>query len=121
MVLFGGGRRWATFLGDILATTGIAVPIIAFLWEFAIVGHKRLGYRVQMDTAITTGDGREHPLAPDVLAQLHRPNGDPPRDPSLVLVRIENNGTRHIVESDYSGKNSGIHIEFPVERSPLRG
>lgn len=99
--------------GNILAFTGIAIPILAFLWEFAFVGRKRLGYRVQMDTDITVGSGQEQQSNPDVLAQLHGPDGDPLHDPSLVLVRIENNGTTHIEPSDYAGKDHGIQIEFP--------
>lgn len=32
---------------------GIALPAIAFLYEFVLVGRKRLDYRVQMDTTAT--------------------------------------------------------------------
>jgi phosphate transport system substrate-binding protein len=102
--------------GDILAIVGIAVPILAFLWEFTIVGRKRLGYRVQMDTDITTVDGGKESSDPDVLAQLHGPDGAPLQGPSLVLVRIENNGTTHIDPNDYSSEGYGIQIEFPGRR-----
>ncbi|MCW2919207.1 MAG: hypothetical protein JWN52_7275 [Actinomycetia bacterium] len=51
------------------AVIGIAVPIIAFLYEFVFVGRKRLGYRVPMDTTATD---EVHSQYPGALQQLQR-------------------------------------------------
>ena len=72
-----------------LATRGVVVPGIAALYEFVVKGRKRIGYRVRMDTTATdvaeTAD-------PGALADLRR-DGVKLNDPTLVLLRIENNGS----------------------------
>ncbi|MFD6351778.1 substrate-binding domain-containing protein [Nocardia tengchongensis] len=102
-----------------LAIIGIAVPIMAFVWEFVLVGRKRLGYRVQMDTPVT---GEIESVFPGVLPQL-RPEGDGAapelQDLSVVLVRIENNGLTDVDGTDYASPASdqvGLHIHFPHRR-----
>ncbi|MFI6168147.1 PstS family phosphate ABC transporter substrate-binding protein [Nocardia sp. NPDC051052] len=99
-----------------LALIGIAVPIGAFLYEFVIVGRKRLGYRVQMDTPVT---GEIESVFPGVLPQL-RPalDGASPdlKDLSIVLVRIENSGATPIDTLDYKAPDPariGLHLRFP--------
>ncbi|MEU7138282.1 substrate-binding domain-containing protein [Nocardia sp. NPDC046473] len=99
-----------------LALIGIAVPIGAFLYEFVIVGRKRLGYRVQMDTPVT---GEVESVFPGVLPQL-RPalDGASPdlKDLSIVLVRIENSGATPIDTHDYKAPDPariGLHLRFP--------
>ncbi|MFB7437204.1 substrate-binding domain-containing protein [Streptomyces mirabilis] len=86
------------------AVLGLALPGIAALWEFVLVGRKRLGYRVQMDT--TARDERALPYA-GVLQQMQRTNGGPLRDPSFVLLRIENSGWAPIVENSYLAPDRG--------------
>lgn len=86
------------------AVLGLALPGIAALWEFVLVGRKRLGYRVQMDT--TARDERALPYA-GVLQQMQRTNGAPLRDPSFVLLRIENSGWAPIVENSYLAPDRG--------------
>ncbi|MGP3966822.1 PstS family phosphate ABC transporter substrate-binding protein [Streptomyces sp. 6N223] len=83
-----------------LAILGVVVPIIAALWEFTLLGFKRLGYRVQMDTEATQAlPGLDHP--------------------SLVLLRIENNGVANVKAEDYqfipnsSDSRRGIRVLFP--------
>ncbi|WP_330182357.1 substrate-binding domain-containing protein [Nocardia sp. NBC_01503] len=102
-----------------LALIGIAVPVAAFIWEFVLVGRKRLGYRVQMDTPVT---GEIESVFPGVLPQL-RPDGTgtPPdlQDLSVVLMRIENNGATDIDNGDYAVPDAepvGVHIHFPNRR-----
>ncbi|GAB2548670.1 substrate-binding domain-containing protein [Nocardia heshunensis] len=106
-------------LDIVLALIGIAVPILAFIWEFVLVGRKRLGYRVQMDTPVT---GEIESVFPGVLPQL-RPDGGGTapdlQDLSLVLVRIENNGITDVDSTDYAVPDSepvGLHIRFPHRR-----
>ncbi|WP_067692789.1 substrate-binding domain-containing protein [Nocardia jejuensis] len=103
----------------VLAIIGIAVPVLAFLWEFVLVGRKRLGYRVQMDTPVT---GEIESVFPGVLPQL-RPAGDGSApeltDLSVVLMRIENNGATDIDSTDYAvpdAEKVGLHINFPDRR-----
>lgn len=103
----------------VLALIGIAVPLGAFLWEFVLVGRKRLGYRVQMDTPVT---GEIESVLPGVLSQL-RPAGDGSgadlKDLSIVLVRIENSGATTIDTHDYGGPEAGrigLHLHFPQRR-----
>ncbi|WP_405177482.1 substrate-binding domain-containing protein [Nocardia sp. NBC_01377] len=99
----------------ILALIGIAVPVAAFLWEFAIAGRRRLGYRVQMDTPVT---GEVEAVFPGVLSQLRRDAGANMRDLSIVLVRIENSGTSTIEAADYLAPVArvGLHLRFPQRR-----
>ncbi|MFC9076332.1 hypothetical protein ACFTY7_04630 [Streptomyces sp. NPDC057062] len=105
------GIPWDTAL----AVFGLAVSGAAAVWEFTLVGRKLLGYRVQMDT--TAQDAAAAPYA-GVLQQMQH-NGTPLRDPSFVLLRIENSGRAPIVEDDYlapdgaragSGSRSGAAV-----------
>ena len=103
----------------VLGLIGVAVPIIAFLWEFVFVGRKELGYRVQMDTPVT---GEIESVFPGVLPQL-RPAHDgvspPLKDLSVVLVRIENSGATTIDTHDYQAPEAGrvgLHLNFPQRR-----
>lgn len=103
----------------VLAIIGIAVPVGAFVWEFVLVGRKRLGYRVQMDTPVT---GEIESVFPGVLPQL-RPGGTGAspalQDLSVVLVRIENSGATTIDSSDYAVPETervGVRIRFPDRR-----
>ncbi|WP_225729768.1 MULTISPECIES: substrate-binding domain-containing protein [unclassified Nocardia] len=103
----------------IVALIGIAVPIVAFVWEFVLVGRRRLGYRVQMDTPVT---GEIDSVFPGVLPQL-RPdeNGRSPelKDLSVVLFRIENSGITTIDPADYAVPDDvrvGLHLHFPQRR-----
>src|SRR5258707_247656 len=102
-----------------LAFVGIAIPIVAFLWEFVLVGRRRLGYRVQMDTPVT---GEIESVFPGVLPQL-RPESDGSspdlKDLSVVLVRIENSGATTIDANDYAVPDAGrvgLHLHFPQRR-----
>ncbi|WP_431781243.1 PstS family phosphate ABC transporter substrate-binding protein [Streptomyces chumphonensis] len=89
----------------VLTLLGVLVPVVAALYEFVLVGRKRLGYRIQMDTPAFDGRYGE----PSVLV----------RRPSLVLVRIENNGSTNIDESDYAVAGDdpvGLRVRFPERR-----
>jgi phosphate transport system substrate-binding protein len=77
-----------------LAVLGVVVPIVAALWEFVFFGRKRLGYRVQMDTTATD---EVHPPETEEWQELWPGL----TDPSLILLRIENNGITDIDSSDY--------------------
>ncbi|MGP3982923.1 substrate-binding domain-containing protein [Streptomyces sp. KR80] len=99
-----------------LAVLGVVVPIIAALYEFVVVGRKRLGYRVQMDTTATDA---VHSQYAGALQQLQQEDGTRMVDPSFVLLRIENNGATHIDTTDYAVLDDdkvGIRIRFPGRR-----
>ncbi|MER5550981.1 substrate-binding domain-containing protein [Streptomyces sp. NPDC002793] len=98
-----------------IAIVSLAFPVGAFLWEFAVVGRKRLGYRVQMDTLAADAAGK--PYA-DVLGDM-RHDGHQLKDPSFVLLRIENAGSAKIVSEDYLADPAdpyGIKVTFRDRR-----
>ncbi|WP_245721002.1 PstS family phosphate ABC transporter substrate-binding protein [Nocardia pseudovaccinii] len=103
----------------VLGLIGIAVPIVAFLWEFVFVGRKEIGYRVQMDTPVT---GEIESVFPGVLPQLrpeHEGVSPPLKDLSVVLVRIENSGATPIDTHDYRAPEAGrvgLHLNFSQRR-----
>ncbi|GAA1622765.1 PstS family phosphate ABC transporter substrate-binding protein [Actinoplanes couchii] len=109
--------RWD--LQDVIAVVGVVVPLVAFVWEFAIVRRKRLGYRVQMDTPAASP---AHPTDSSVLAGLQKGAAEGDRglnDPSFVVLRIENAGWTEIVSSDYLADDqhpTGIQVTFPGRR-----
>ncbi|MFF5478949.1 substrate-binding domain-containing protein [Streptomyces sp. NPDC012935] len=98
-----------------IAILSLTFPVAAFLWEFAIVGRKRLGYRVQMDTL--AADAADKPYA-DVLGDMEH-DGHQLKDPSFVLLRIENAGSTKIVSDDYLADPDdpyGIKVTFRDRR-----
>ncbi|MGD3113016.1 substrate-binding domain-containing protein [Streptomyces sp. YGL11-2] len=100
---------------NIVAMVSIAIPLLAFFWEFVVIRRKRLGYRFQMDTLATD---TAHAPSADVLARMHD-NGRPLSEPSFVLLRIENAGWREIAPSDYlapPAAETGAHVLFPDRR-----
>ncbi|NYI07182.1 substrate-binding domain-containing protein [Allostreptomyces psammosilenae] len=99
-----------------LASLGIAVPILVAFYEFVLVGRKRLGYRIQMDTTATEAVHSPHA---GVLQRLQRTDGAALVDPSFVLLRIENNGSTPIDVGDYAVLDDdkvGIRVTFPERR-----
>src|SRR5687768_16691852 len=96
----------------VLAVIGVLVTASAFLWEFLVVGRKRLGYRVQMDTTPTDVSS----LHAGAWRRLEREDQSSLVDPSFVLLRIENIGATKIDEADYAvpaGDSVGIRVRFP--------
>lgn len=98
-----------------IAIASLTFPVAAFLWEFAVVGRKRLGYRVQMDTLAADAAGK--PYA-DVLGDMQH-DGHQLKDPSFVLLRIENAGSTKIISDDYLADPAdpyGIKVTFRDRR-----
>jgi ABC-type phosphate transport system substrate-binding protein len=107
---------------------GVIIPIIAFVWQFAIIGRKRIGYRAQLDTPISEqfDENKELPRHLGVLKNL-RPQPDhqgehaePLGELSIVLLRVENDGVTSIGSDDYydnpADGNVGLHVRFPGRR-----
>jgi ABC-type phosphate transport system substrate-binding protein len=89
-----------TFPWEITLTVlGVVIPTAAGVYEFFFVGRKRLGYRIQMDTRA---------FGEDFAGARH---------PSLVLVRIENNGSVPVDVDDYmESEPVGLSVRFPRRR-----
>ncbi|MBO1332865.1 PstS family phosphate ABC transporter substrate-binding protein [Streptomyces sp. VRA16 Mangrove soil] len=100
-----------TVAGLVLGVVSMVIPFAADLWARR---SRRIGFRKQMDIAI----GHNGPAdAEDPRLGLFN---DLPamRDATLVLLRIENDGTRHVEESDYihSPREYGLTAEFTGRR-----
>jgi ABC-type phosphate transport system substrate-binding protein len=82
-----------------LTVLGVVIPTVAGVYEFFFIGRKRLGYRIQMDTRA---------FGEDFAGARH---------PSLVLVRIENNGSVPVDVDDYmESEPVGLSVRFPRRR-----
>ncbi|RKT84747.1 ABC-type phosphate transport system, substrate-binding protein [Saccharopolyspora antimicrobica] len=95
------------------------VPIFLGLYEFAIAGRKRLGYRIQMDTIGGSGTSPSSQDAGALERLVHGKNAEPLKAPSFMLLRVENYGTTNITPEDYAVPNNdlvGIRVKFPGRR-----
>ncbi|GAA2304813.1 substrate-binding domain-containing protein [Streptomyces kunmingensis] len=100
-----------TAAGLLLGAFSIVTPFVA---DRRARRSRRIGFRKQMDIAIGHND---QVSAAD--PQLGLFNDLPAmRDATLVLLRIENDGSRHIEESDYIDPSAqyGLTAEFPGRR-----
>ncbi|MFI1394190.1 substrate-binding domain-containing protein [Streptomyces sp. NPDC020681] len=91
------------------AVLGILASVAVLWYERRVPRRKRIGYRVQLDT----------PIGSDVRAG--RPNfrlglfNEAPEmsDATLVLLRVENDGSQSIAGDDYTGREvHGLTAEF---------
>ncbi|WP_338693215.1 substrate-binding domain-containing protein [Streptomyces sp. Q6] len=98
----------STAAGLLLGVVSIAVPFAA---DLRARHSRRIGFRKQMDIAI--GHNGQVGEADPRLGLFN----DMPtmRDATLVLLRVENDGSRHIEESDYIDPSPqyGLTAEFP--------
>ncbi|MYW67028.1 phosphate ABC transporter substrate-binding protein [Streptomyces sp. SID8379] len=93
---------------------GLASMVTPFAADLRARRSRRIGFRTQMDIAI----GHNGPTD-EADPRLGLFNDLPAmRDATLVLLRIENDGTRHIEESDYihSPREYGLTAEFTGRR-----
>ncbi|MCA2206726.1 substrate-binding domain-containing protein [Nocardia rosealba] len=102
----------------VLSVLGIAVATATFLLQFVLVGRKRVGYRVQMDTPVT---GETESVLAGALHNLTTGAGGNEQLArlSLVLVRIENAGSLRIGDDDYVTRTNsevGLHLVFPERK-----
>ncbi|GAA1312697.1 phosphate-binding protein [Planotetraspora silvatica] len=109
----------------VAALLGLVAPAAGALFQLRTRRGKRIGHRVQMDTAIGSdrgddrGDDGGGEDGGDGQARLNAPLGlftDQPgmSNPTLALVRIENTGTSSIADTDYTNpdKNHGLNVVF---------
>lgn len=100
-----------TAAGLLLGAVSIVTPFVA---DRRARRSRRIGFRKQMDIAIGH-NGQVGGVDP----RLGLFNDLPAmRDATLVLLRIENDGSRHIEESDYIDPSTqyGLTAEFPGRR-----
>ncbi|MFH8881673.1 substrate-binding domain-containing protein [Streptomyces californicus] len=93
----------------ITAVLGVLASIGVLWYERRVPRRKRIGYRVQMDTPIGSdvSQGRAN-----VRLGLFSETPDM-SDATLVLLRIENDGSSSIADSDYTGRElHGLTVEF---------
>ncbi|MFI7382696.1 PstS family phosphate ABC transporter substrate-binding protein [Streptomyces sp. NPDC049813] len=100
-----------TAAGLLLGAVSIVTPFVA---DRRARRSRRIGFRKQMDIAIghngqVSADDPRLGLFNDLPAM---------RDATLVLLRIENDGSRHVEESDYIDPSTqyGLTAEFPGRR-----
>jgi phosphate transport system substrate-binding protein len=91
------------------AVLGVLASVAVLWYERRVPRRKRIGYRVQMDTPIGSNvrSGR-----PNTRLGLFNQTPDM-SDASLVLLRIENDGSQSIADNDYTGRElHGLTAEF---------
>ncbi|WKX70278.1 substrate-binding domain-containing protein [Streptomyces sp. XD-27] len=90
----------------ILAAAGLVATGAVWAVERFLPGRKRIGYRVQMDTAIGMNPQAAHSI---VQLRLLRENQEV-ADATLALLRVENDGSKDIVRHDYQ---EPLTVRFP--------
>nr|WTB32691.1 substrate-binding domain-containing protein [Streptomyces sp. NBC_00830] len=88
---------------------GVLASVGVLWYERRVPRRKRIGYRVQMDTPIGSDvcEGRAN-----VRLGLFSETPDM-ADATLVLLRVENDGSQSIADNDYTGRElHGLTVEF---------
>ncbi|MEU2429099.1 substrate-binding domain-containing protein [Streptomyces sp. NPDC007861] len=93
-----------TAMLGVLASAGV-------LWyERRVPSRKRIGYRIQLDTPIGSNGRRNG--RPNIRLGLFSDTPDM-SDGTLVLLRIENDGSQSIADNDYTGREvHGLTVDF---------
>ncbi|RFU85957.1 phosphate ABC transporter substrate-binding protein [Streptomyces triticagri] len=88
---------------------GVIAPVAIFWYERRVPRRRRIGHRVQMDAPIGSAQLEEADEAR--LGVFDEIAGLP--DATLVLIRIENDGSQAILATDYtSPRPYGLTVEF---------
>ncbi|WP_433185354.1 substrate-binding domain-containing protein [Actinoallomurus sp. CA-150999] len=96
----------------IAALLGLIAPAIGAIFQQRTRRGKRIGHRKQMDTAIGGDRGDGQGQSKEGFGLFTAQTGT--QKPTLVLLRIENNGTSSIVKEDYtsSDEDHGLKVVF---------
>ncbi|MGP3974105.1 PstS family phosphate ABC transporter substrate-binding protein [Streptomyces sp. 8N114] len=101
---------------NLLAVLGLLASVGVLAYERLMPGLKRIGYRVQMDTAISARSDTSANRRTNVLLG-HFGSLPEMSNASLVLLRIENDGLRGIAADDYTSREvSGLTATFGERR-----
>ncbi|MFD4996533.1 substrate-binding domain-containing protein [Streptomyces buecherae] len=90
----------------ILAAAGLVLTGAVWAVERFLPGRKRIGYRVQMDTAVSMNPQAAH----DIVQLRLLLNEQEVTDATVALLRVENDGSKDIVRHDYQ---EPLVVEFP--------
>ena len=96
------------------AVLGVLASVGVLWYERRVPRRKRIGYRVQMDTPIGSdvSEGRAN-----VRLGLFSETPDM-ADATLVLLRVENDGSQSIADNDYTGRElHGLTVGSPAAPS----
>ncbi|MFD7442078.1 substrate-binding domain-containing protein [Streptomyces sp. NPDC059909] len=91
------------------AVLGVLASVAVLWYERRVPSRKRIGYRIQLDTPIGSNvrNGR-----PNIRLGLFNDTPDM-SDGTLVLLRIENDGSQSIADNDYTGRElHGLTVDF---------
>jgi ABC-type phosphate transport system substrate-binding protein len=94
-------------VGTVIGTAATLIPFVADRRP----RRRRIGYRVQMDVPV---DRRGADPATASATGIFQLDGVEPG--SLVLLRIENDGSHDIHSSDYPGPEHGLSVDFERRR-----
>ncbi|MFE9250955.1 substrate-binding domain-containing protein [Streptomyces sp. NPDC007088] len=98
------------------AVLGVIASVVLLWYERRVPRRRHIGYRVQVDMPIRARDaGREQGRVPATLGLFDGFGDDAPAGPgtSLVLLRVENDGSQSIDASHYTGHElHGLTAEF---------
>ncbi|MFE9722334.1 substrate-binding domain-containing protein [Streptomyces sp. NPDC005794] len=100
----------ANVIAILSAGLGVLTTAGVLWYERRVPRRKRIGYRVQMDTPIGSEVSRGRA---NVRLGLFNETPDM-ADATLVLLRIENDGSQSIGDEDYTGRGelNGLTVEF---------
>lgn len=115
--IFAGGMAdvdwWnsANIIAIVCALLGLLAPAVGGVYQLRTRRGKRIGHRVQMDTTLGSGDNGKQPAKTKRGIFAVQPGIS---RPTLVLLRIENNGTESIAETDYLNpdEHHGLTVVF---------
>lgn len=102
------------------ALLGVAVSVGVVWYERRVPSHRRIGYRVQMDTPIGSDDPDGGGGAPNVRLGLFNDLPDM-SDATLVLIRVENDGGVAVTDTDYTNRDPGRALTVVFAGRTVRG
>ncbi|MFF6870772.1 substrate-binding domain-containing protein [Streptomyces sp. NPDC012450] len=110
---------WLTsenLIAVVTALIGVLVSIGVAWYQWWVLRQRRIGYRVQLDTAIGAGANGAAGAAIGTGAAVRRGYFDASpglEDATLVLLRIENDGALSVAHEHYTdGDDHGLTVEF---------
>ncbi|WP_328943916.1 substrate-binding domain-containing protein [Streptomyces sp. NBC_00250] len=116
---------WLTaenLIAVVTALLGVLVSTGAVWYERRVPHQRRIGYRVQLDTAIGTRAAHSAVTGPGGTVRRGFFNATPGlSDGTLVLLRIENDGALALTREHYTdGDDHGLTVVFGTEEPKIR-
>ncbi|MFE2597591.1 PstS family phosphate ABC transporter substrate-binding protein [Streptomyces sp. NPDC057617] len=112
MESFSGWLSAENVIAVVTAVLGIAASLGVLWYERRVPRRTRIGYRVQLDTPVSSAERSGRAGVRLGLFQENRQLSEL-SDATLVLLRIENDGSQSIAGDDYTGRElHGLTAEF---------